>query len=212
MTFPDSGELSPEEIERRSFAIIARELGDTRLPDDVAPVVTRVIHATADFEYARILRFSDGAVEKGLAALLDGGAVVTDTRMAQAGINARALAAFGGSAHCHVADDDVATAARESGATRSRAAVDKAVRLWGDAVYVFGNAPTALLRLCELVCDDRVRPRLVVGVPVGFVNVVESKEMLMASGVPHIVSVGRKGGSTVAAAICNALLYQLRRS
>lgn len=199
--------LSPAEIERRSFEIISRELGDVSIPPDEEPVVKRVIHTTADFDYARNLRFSPNIVQQAREALKSGIAIVTDTQMARAGINKTACRELGCEVHCHVGDDDVAETARQSGTTRSRAAVDKAAGLWGDAIYVVGNAPTALIRLCELIAQGSLRPRLVVGVPVGFVNVVESKEMLVASGAPHIVALGRKGGSNVAAAICNALLY-----
>lgn len=209
MKLPDSAGLGPEEIEKRSFEIIAAELGDVSLPADILPVVKRVIHTTADFEYAGNLYFSDGAAAAGRRALTEGCHIVTDTQMAMAGVNKRALRALGGDAHCHVADDDVAEEAKRNGGTRSRAAVDKAASLWGDAVYAVGNAPTALYRICELIEEGRLRPRLVIGVPVGFVNVVESKELLIRSGVPCIVARGRKGGSNVAAAICNALLYSI---
>lgn len=202
--------LPPGEIEKRSFEIITAELGDTDLPAEVLPIVKRVIHTTADFDYARTLFFSDGVVEKGREALRSGCPVVTDTTMARSGINAGALEKFGAAAHCHIGDPDVREAALRDNCTRSRAAVDKAVELWGDAVYVVGNAPTALLRLCELMQQGRVRPKLVVGVPVGFVNVVESKELLLSTDAPRIVARGRKGGSNVAAAIVNALLYTLQ--
>ncbi len=201
--------MSPQEIERRSFAIIESELDGRALPEDAAPVIKRVIHTTADFEYADTLAFSADAIEAGLSALRGGCHLVTDTQMALAGVNKPAAAKWGVQPHCHVADPDVAASAVESGTTRSRLAVDKAASLWGNAMYVVGNAPTALMRICELIGEGALRPALVVGVPVGFVNVVESKELLLASGVPHIVARGRKGGSTVAAAICNALLYML---
>lgn len=203
----NSGRLAPEEIERRSFAIITAELGDTPLVPGTEAVVKRVIHTTADFEYVRNLVFSDQAIVLGQTALRDGCAIVTDTQMALAGINKAVLRAFGGEAHCLVADPEVAAAASAGNTTRSAAAVDKAARLWPEAIYVVGNAPTALFRICELVAEGWLRPRLLVGTPVGFVNVVESKERALASGVPHIVAKGRKGGSNVAAAICNALLY-----
>lgn len=201
--------LSPQEIECRSFEIIEAELGGRVLPVDAAPLIKRVIHTSADFDYADTLTFSAGAIEVGLAALRGGCHLVTDTQMALAGINKPAAAKWGVQPHCHIADPDVAASAAASGSTRSRLAVDKASSLWGDAVYVVGNAPTALIRICELIDEGTLRPALVVGVPVGFVNVVESKELLLASGVPHIVARGRKGGSNVAAAICNALLYML---
>lgn len=203
-------QMPPDEIEARSFAIISDELERLNLVPAaaVAPVVKRVIHATADFDYARNLVFSEGAVVRGIEALRSGCPIVTDTQMARAGINAKALGSVGGAVHCHIADGDVAEAAERDRGTRSRAAVDKAAGLWPDAVYAVGNAPTALIRICELFREGVLRPRLVIGVPVGFVNVVESKELLMRCGAPYIAALGRKGGSNVAAAICNALLYR----
>ena len=200
----------PMEIEKRSFEIIAQELPHP-VDERLAPVVLRVIHATADFDYADSLYFSDGAVDAALAALRGGATIVTDTTMALAGINKPALERHGCAARCFIADADVAETARRRGVTRSAAAVEKAAALEGPLVFAIGNAPTALVRLCELMDEGRVRPQLVIGVPVGFVNVVQSKEMLMDAGVPCIVARGRKGGSTVAAAICNALLYMLGR-
>lgn len=201
--------LPPEEIERRSFAIIGAELGGIKLDPQVEPIVKRVIHTSADFDYARNLVFSGDAVAAGLAALHGGSVIVTDTQMAKAGINKRACQAHGCEVHCLIADEDVAEAAKRDNVTRSRSAVDKAAALWPDAVYVVGNAPTALIRIYELTLQEKLRPRLVVGAPVGFVNVVESKELLLQSAVPHIVAQGRKGGSNIAAAIINALLYML---
>lgn len=205
---PEDVPLRPEEIERRSMAIIAGELGDSGLSPEEDAVLKRVVHASADFDYARTLVFSPGAVGCGIAALQAGCPIVTDTAMARAGINKRAAAALGCEVHCLVADAEVADAAKARKITRSRAAVDKAADLWPDAVYVVGNAPTALSRICRLAADGALRPRLVVGTPVGFVHVVESKELLLASALPHIVARGRKGGSAVAAAVVNALLYQ----
>ena len=198
--------VAPDEIEKRSFEIIDREL-PRPLDPAVAPIVKRVIHATADFDYADSLRFSDGAVEAGLQALREGAVIVTDTTMAQAGVNKRALATLGGETRCFIADAAVAEAAKARGVTRSAAAVDLAVGIDRPLIFAIGNAPTALVRLVELILEGRIAPRLVIGVPVGFVNVVRSKEMLMESRAPHIVALGRKGGSSVAAAICNALLY-----
>lgn len=203
--------MTPEDIEKRSFAIITEELNalGLRVPDEIAPVVKRVIHTSADFDYARNLVFSEGAVTKGIDALRNGCAVVTDTEMAKAGINKRALRALGGDAHCYIADADVAETARTAGCTRSRAAVDKAAGLRNEGIYVVGNAPTALIRICELIRQEKLRPALIVGVPVGFVNVVESKELLLETNAPYIVAKGRKGGSNIAAAICNALIYSV---
>ena len=202
--------VSPVEIEKRSFEIIAQELPHP-VDESIAPVVKRVIHATADFDYVDSLYFSDGAIDAALAALRGGATIVTDTAMALAGINKAALERHGCAARCFIADEDVASAAAARGITRSAAAVEKAAALEGPLVFAVGNAPTALVRLCEMMGEGKVRPRLVIGVPVGFVNVIQSKEMLMDSDVPCIVARGRKGGSTVAAAICNALLYMLGR-
>ncbi|WP_308753646.1 precorrin-8X methylmutase [uncultured Anaerotruncus sp.] len=201
--------LLPADIERRSFEIIAAELAERgiALPEETASVVKRVIHTTADFDYAENLAFSPGVVETARAALRAGAAVVTDTQMARAGINKTSLARFGGEARCFMSDPDVAAMAKENGTTRAVASMDKASALSGPLLFAVGNAPTALIRLCELVSEGRLCPAAVIGVPVGFVNVVEAKELLLESGVPCIVARGRKGGSNVAAAIVNALLY-----
>jgi precorrin-8X/cobalt-precorrin-8 methylmutase len=204
--------IRPEDIERRSMELIEAELS-APLPPDTAPVVKRVIHTTADFDYARNLVFSPGAVERGRAALEQGCTVVTDTTMAQSGINKRALSRLGGRTECFISHPEVVRLARERCCTRSAAAVDYAAEtLTGPLLFAIGNAPTALLRLCELTEAGMLRPELVIGVPVGFVNVTESKERALAAcikyAVPAILAMGRKGGSTVAAAILNALLYQ----
>ena len=202
--------VAPLEIEKRSFEIIEDELPHPIDPV-LAPIVKRVVHATADFDYVDSLQFSDGVVEKALAAMRAGPVIVTDTTMALAGINKPALAKHGGKATCYIADPDVAEAAAKNGTTRSAAAMDKAAMLDRSLIFAIGNAPTALIRLYELIQDGRIAPKLVIGVPVGFVNVVQAKELIMTAGVPYIVSRGRKGGSNVAAALCNALLYQLGR-
>lgn len=201
--------LAPQEIERRSFAIITEELGNKQIPDEQRPVVMRVIHATADFSYADQLYFSENAIAIAKETLRAGAVIVTDTNMAKAGINQTALARHNCKALCFMADADVAAAAQKNGTTRAAASVDKAAGIDRPVIFAAGNAPTALIRLCELMEAGKFRPALVIGVPVGFVNVVQSKEMLERSGVPCIVARGRKGGSTVAAAICNALLYSL---
>ncbi|MCC8115984.1 MAG: precorrin-8X methylmutase [Planctomycetes bacterium] len=216
----DSSSLPPDEIERRSFAIIGEELDRLRTIDpasvssltpETEAIVKRVIHTTADFDYARNLYFSPGAVVAGLDAFRNGAPVVTDTTMALSGINKQAAGKLGVEAHCLIADREVRESAAAAGTTRSRAAVDVAAERWPDAVYVIGNAPTALLRIRELIRDGRLTPRLVVGVPVGFVNVVESKDALIGRETTCIVARGRKGGSNVAAAIVNAFLYTLTR-
>ena len=202
----------PADIERTSLAIITEELSrmGLTLPEDTAPVVKRVIHTTADFDYARNLHFTPGAVAAGIAALRSGTPIVTDTTMALAGISKPGLAKLGTTALCYVADPEVAAAAKQQGTTRAVAAVHKAAAAYPGAILAVGNAPTALLTIADQI-EAGLRPALVIGVPVGFVNVVESKERLFAvcqeHGVPAIVAMGRKGGSTVAAAICNALVY-----
>lgn len=199
----------PADIERRSMEIITKELGGRLLDPIQAPVIKRVIHATADFDFVDSLVFSTGAVQKAQEAIRAGADIVTDTNMAHAGINKKVLERFGGKVHCFMADADVAASARENGGTRAAACMDKAAALSGPLIFAIGNAPTALVRLCELIGEGKMHPALVVGVPVGFVNVVESKELLLQMDVPYIVAKGRKGGSTVAAAIVNALLYRM---
>lgn len=199
---------TPAEIERRSFEIIEEELG-RELDPVQKPIIKRVIHTTADFSYADTLCFSDGAVEAGLAALREGCDIVTDTNMGKSGINKTRLAQYGGEVHCFMADEDVAKEAKSRSTTRAVISMEKSATLGKDMIYAIGNAPTALIRLYELIAEGRIHPKLIIGVPVGFVNVVEAKELIMTADVPYIVARGRKGGSNVAAAICNALLYQL---
>ena len=200
---------TPAEIEHRSFEIIEEELG-RELDPVQKPIIKRVIHTTADFSYADTLCFSDGAVEAGLAALREGCDIVTDTNMGKSGINKTRLAQYGGKVHCFMADEDVAKEAKSRSITRAVVSMEKSVTLGKDMIYAIGNAPTALIRLYELIAEGRIHPKLIIGVPVGFVNVVEAKELIMTADVPYIVARGRKGGSNVAAAICNALLYQLK--
>lgn len=198
----------PADIERRSFEIIESEL-KTEIPENIKPVVIRAIHTTADFDYAENLYFSDNVIDTALKVLDMGAVIVTDTNMAKAGINKSALARHGCDCMCFMADEDIAETAKRNGTTRAAASVDKAAKLGKPVIYAAGNAPTALVRLCDHISSGGFIPELVIGAPVGFVNVVQSKEMLIASGVPCIVARGRKGGSNVAAAICNSLLYML---
>ena len=202
--------VRPEEIEKRSFEIIGQELGDVNLDPMEEPIIKRVIHTTADFEYLDNLVFSKNAIVKGIEALKKGAVIVSDTQMVRAGINKTILESLGGEALCFIADEDVAKASKENGTTRATASMDKASRLDRPVIFAIGNAPTALVRLYELITEGRVRPDLIIGVPVGFVNVVESKELIMDLPIPYIVAKGRKGGSNVAAAICNAMLYQCK--
>ena len=201
---------NPNDIEARSMAIIESEL-PFPIPEEHKAVVKRVIHCTADFDYAENLTFSDGAVKKALEALGRGCRIVTDTQMAKAGINKAAAAKLGLAIECFMSDPDIAETAKARGCTRAVASMEKAASLPGETIFVIGNAPTALLRLKELIDEGIVRPALVIGVPVGFVNIIESKTAIMETDVPFIVAKGRKGGSNVAAAIVNALLYQITR-
>lgn len=203
--------VKPMEIEKRSFEIIGQELKEQGkiLQPDTELIVKRCIHTSADFDYADNLVFSSGAVEQALAAIREGADIVTDTQMAKAGINKRSLARYGGQVHCFMSDEDVAAAAKAAGTTRATASMDKAAAQGGNFIYAVGNAPTALVRLYELIQEGKINPKLIIGVPVGFVNVVASKELIMETEVPWIVARGRKGGSNIAACICNALLYML---
>lgn len=204
-------QIKPMDIEKRSFEIITRLLGDRELDPENELVIKRVIHTSADFDYADNLVFSPHAVARGIAALRDGCDIVTDTQMAKAGINKTILGQLGGEVHCFMADADVAAEAKERGVTRAMVSMERAAGLEKSCIFAIGNAPTALVSLHRLMEEGKLRPALVVAVPVGFVNVVESKELILASDAPHIVARGRKGGSSVAAAICNAMLYQIRR-
>lgn len=201
----------PDEIERHSFEIIEHELPHP-LDLELAPIIKRVIHTTADFDYADSLYFSRNVVELALEALRAGTSIVTDTNMAKAGINQPALTKLGGEVFCFMADADVAAAAKQNGTTRAAASIDKAASLNIPFVFAIGNAPTALVRLYELIGEKKIAPALIIGVPVGFVNVVQAKELLLQTSVPCIVARGRKGGSNVAAAIINALMYLLTKN
>ena len=204
--------IKPMEIEARSFEIITQILGDRVLDPENELVIKRAIHTTADFDYADNLVFSEHAVKTGIEGLRAGCDIVTDTQMAKAGINKTILASLGGEVHCFMSDADVAAEAKTRGVTRAFVSMEKAARLQKPCIFAIGNAPTALAALEELMEADALHPALIIGVPVGFVNVVESKELILAQHrAPYIIARGRKGGSNVAAAICNALLYQIRR-
>ena len=205
--------LLPEEIVKRSFEIITKELEDEGivLPKEQAMITKRVIHTSADFDYVRTLCYSQDAVRIAKDLILKGADIVTDTNMAMAGINKKMLARFGGEAHCFMADEEVARIAKERGTTRAAVSMEKASKLTKPIIFAVGNAPTALIQLYEMMQSGTFRPAFVIGVPVGFVNVEAAKELIMETDVPYIVNRGRKGGSNVAAAICNALLYELGR-
>lgn len=204
----------PAEIEKRSFEIITEELAKRGivLPEEQAPVIKRCIHTSADFDYAENLVFSEGAVEKAINAIKGGASIVTDTQMGRSGINKKRLEAYGGQVYCFMSDRDVAEMAGKNGTTRAVASMEKACTLNEKLIFAIGNAPTALIRLYELLREGRIKPELVIGVPVGFVNVVQSKELILSlPDTPYIVARGRKGGSNVAACICNALLYMIEK-
>lgn len=205
--------LLPEEIEKRSFEMIAKELRQKgiSLPAEQEMITKRVIHTSADFDYASTMTYSKDAVAIAKELLKNGADIVTDTNMALAGINKRALSKLGGQAYCFMADEDVAKIAKQKGVTRAAVSMEKAANVEKSVIFAVGNAPTALIRLYEMMQEDSWRPAFVIGVPVGFVNVEVAKELIMETEVPYIINRGRKGGSNVAAAICNALLYELTR-
>ena len=203
-------QILPKDIEKRSFEIITEELGDTKLLPGTEPIVKRCIHTSADFDYAQNLMFSENAVQKALDAICHGACIVTDTQMGKSGINKKRLAKYGGEVFCFMSDADVAQQAKQNGTTRAVASMDKAAKLDRKLIYAIGNAPTALIRLYEQVEQGIIDPELIIGVPVGFVNVVQSKELILKlQHTPYIVARGRKGGSNIAACICNALIYML---
>lgn len=202
--------IEPHNIEKRSFEIIQEEMGDIHLDEEIEPIVKRVIHTSADFDYLNNMCFSKNAVKKAKEALKNGASIVTDTNMAYSGINKKAAAKYGVSIHCFMADEDVSKEAIERGETRAALSMEKASHIKGPVIFAIGNAPTALIKLYELIKKGAIRPEVIIGVPVGFVNVVEAKELIMSlKGVEYIVAKGRKGGSNIAAAICNALLYNI---
>lgn len=205
--------VRPDEIEKRSFEIIGRELEQRGIVlDAVQETVTkRVIHTTADFDYADTLVYSENAVEKARNLIKNGAHIVTDTNMAKAGINKKRLAGYGGEVHCFMADEDVAAEAKSRGVTRATVSMERAAALHRPVIFAIGNAPTALISLHEMMQEGVFTPAFIIGVPVGFVNVEAAKELIIQSDVPHIVNRGRKGGSNVAAAICNALVYGMEK-
>lgn len=204
-------QLAPDKIEQRSFEIITEEL-DGRIFDPlIEPIIKRVIHTTADFDYADHLVFSPGVVEHAHQLLQSGACIVTDTKMAMSGINQSALSKLGAQVYNFISDEDVIQEAKRRGQTRSAVAMEKASRLQQPMIFAIGNAPTALIRLYELMKTEGFVPGMIIAVPVGFVNVVQAKELILSSDAPYIVAKGRKGGSNVAAAIVNALMYQLTR-
>ena len=203
--------LPPEEIEKRSFEIITEELlmRNISLPKEEELITKRVIHTSADFDYAETLCYSKRAVEVLKELIKNGADIVTDTNMALAGINKRALAKFGGEAHCFMADEDTRLLAKQRNVTRAAVSMEKAAAIEKPVVFAIGNAPTALIKLYEMMEKLDWKPAFIIGVPVGFVNVEAAKELILKTNIPYIINRGRKGGSNIAAAICNAVLYQL---
>lgn len=201
--------VEPKEIETRSFEIISSELGDRQFPDNTELIVKRCIHTSADFDYADNLYFSEDVARKAMEAIKSGASIVTDTNMAKAGINKVSLGKYGGQVFCFMADEDVASEAKATGKTRASVSMMKAASMDERFIFAIGNAPTALVTLYDLIKEQKINPYLIIGVPVGFVNVVQSKELIISSGVPCIVAKGRKGGSNIAACIVNALLYMI---
>lgn len=200
--------LKPSDIEKRSFEIITQELGSVDLVEKELLVLKRVIHTSADFEYKDNLVFNHNPVEVGIRAFQEGCVVVTDTTMALSGINKQFLKKGNNEAYCFIADEDVAEEAKVRGVTRAQVAIEKAAKLEKPVIFAVGNAPTALIKIDELIKSGVLNPLLIIACPVGFVNVVESKELILKHNIPNITARGRKGGSNIAAAIVNAILYQ----
>ena len=201
--------VEPRDIETKSFEIITSELGDRKFEANTELIVKRCIHTSADFDYADNLRFSEDVALKMMEAIKNGASIVTDTNMAKAGINKVSLGKYGGQVHCFMADEDVATAAKLSGETRASESMKKAASMDENFIFAIGNAPTALVTLYDLMKEGKINPIGIIGVPVGFVNVVQSKELIMSADAPYIVAADRKGGSNIAACIVNALLYMI---
>lgn len=202
--------VEPHNIEKRSFEIISEEIGSLKLDSQEEPIIKRVIHTSADFDYLDNLCFSQNAISKAKAAIKNGATIVTDTNMALAGINKKAASKYKVEVKCFMAEEDVAKEAIERGETRATISMERAANIKGPIIMVIGNAPTALIKLYELIRDGKFKPEVIIGVPVGFVNVIEAKELIMTlDNMEYIVAKGRKGGSNIAAAICNALLYNI---
>ncbi|MCR5212784.1 MAG: precorrin-8X methylmutase [Eubacterium sp.] len=205
--------IEPKDIEKRSFEIISQELKKRQIeiPQDKAFVIKRAIHTTADFEYAQTLCFSKDAISKVAELIRQGAIIVTDTNMGLSGINKAELGKYGGKLMCFMADQDVAIEAKSRGLTRATVSMERASKLGQRIIFAIGNAPTALIELRRMYDEKIFIPDFIIGVPVGFVNVEAAKEMIMETDIPYIVNKGRKGGSNVAAAICNAILYEMKK-
>jgi precorrin-8X/cobalt-precorrin-8 methylmutase len=190
--------VEPHDIEKRSFELIQKELGDIVLDPEKEPIIKRAIHTSADFDYLENLCFSENAIKNAKLAIKNGATIVTDTNMAFAGINKKIAGKYGVNVHCFMADEDVLKEAEERGETRATISMERASKIEGSVIFAIGNAPTALIKLYEIIKEGKFKPELIIGVPVGFVNVVEAKELIMSlENVEYIV------------AICNALLYNI---
>ena len=205
--------VKPESIEKRSFEIITSELESRGivLPEDKAFLIKRAIHTTADFDYASTLYFSQDAIRIMAELIREGSTIVTDTNMGLSGINKTELSKYGGEVRCFMADKDVADEAKQRGVTRATVSMERAAALRGKVIFAIGNAPTALIELRRLYDENAFSPDFIIGVPVGFVNVEVAKELIIETDIPCIINRGRKGGSNVAAAVCNAVLYEMRK-
>ena len=203
--------IAPMDIEKRSMEIISETLGDKKLDPRYQDIIKRCIHTSADFEYADSLYFTDGVEKIVRKAMTEGAYIVTDTTMAQSGINKKIIHEYGGEVLCFIGDEDVAKEAKERGVTRSLVSMERAAKLDKPVIFAIGNAPTALLSIESLVKSGKLNPVAVIAVPVGFVNVVESKERIIDLNIPAIVARGRKGGSNIAACIINALQYGIKK-
>ena len=197
--------MKPEEIEKLSFQIIEQEIGTRNVADDHWPIIRRMIHTSADFEYKEMVRIHPDAVKTGMEAIRSGKKIITDTNMARVGIRKKELDRFGASTECYMNDPMIHRNAKATGVPRAKVAVDMAIENMRGGIYVVGNAPTALMRLVELIKEQKAQPALVIGLPVGFVNAAESKAALIELDHPYISNIGRKGGSNVAASVVNAL-------
>ena len=198
-------QIAPQQIEAESFRIIEHELGPTSFSPEEFAVVRRAIHATGDFSFAETIRFHPQAISAGLAAIRAGKNILIDVNMGKSGISRTILSRFGGEVICRVAEAETVTKAKAEGTTRSDAAMTRSI---GNniGIVAVGNAPTALLKVMQLIEQGHFAPDLVIGVPVGFVNASESKELLAEKTYPFITALGRKGGTPVAVAMVNALL------
>jgi len=199
------------DIERKSFEIINHRLNGKFFGDGKDDIIKRVIHTSADFDYADNLVFSDGVIERAVFAIKKGASIVTDTNMAFSGINKKIVTQLGGSVKCFMSDKDVADSAKKRGITRAMVSMEKACEIKDNLILAIGNAPTALIWIDKLVKEGKLKPCVIIGVPVGFVNVIEAKELIINGSIPYIVAKGNKGGSNIAAAIVNALIYKIKR-